>query len=214
MFLAGLRHPSLVVSAAPLGFEICGSPPPLHRETKKLELAFVPPLLRCGFGLGAQHAALLAFLHSLALDFYSFDSAPSWRNHRLDHVVCNVNCQRFADQPECSWASVQVRADVQQALGGDHCLLRSPPRPKLVMDSCALGPSPDPHCFLSSCASACCSRAPALRFQDSVALKELCQARSLTSDTGLRRRLSLDIYRLRALERRQWKAALLDGCQR
>ena len=40
----GLRHPSLVASAAPLG--ICGSPPPLHRETKKLELAFVPPLLR------------------------------------------------------------------------------------------------------------------------------------------------------------------------
>ena len=46
VFLVGLRHPSLVASAAPLGFGICVSPPPLHRETRNLELAFVPPLLR------------------------------------------------------------------------------------------------------------------------------------------------------------------------
>jgi hypothetical protein len=79
------------------------------------------------------------------------------------------------------------------------------------MNSCVLRPAPDPHRFLSSCASACCSRAPALKFQDPAALKELCQARSVTSDPAPRRQLSLDIYRLRALEHQQWKAALLDS---
>eukprot|EP00438_Fugacium_kawagutii_P025508 Skav224845 [mRNA] locus=scaffold3408:398171:400237:+ [translate_table: standard] len=77
------------------------------------------------------------------------------------------------------------------------------------MDGSDTGPALDPHCFLSSCASVCCSRVPPLRFQDSAALKELCHSRSVTSDPGLRRQLSLEIHRLRTAERKQWKAALL-----
>lgn len=79
------------------------------------------------------------------------------------------------------------------------------------MDRSTSGPVPEPHRFLSACASVCCSRVPPLRFQDSAALKALCHSYSVTSEPSLRRQLSLDIHRLRAAERKQWKIALLTA---
>eukprot|EP00438_Fugacium_kawagutii_P029956 Skav226338 [mRNA] locus=scaffold3640:56391:60839:+ [translate_table: standard] len=198
---------------------------------------------------GVRQSALLAFLQSLDLGSWSVDAFPTWKDRRLDHVVCNPwfvrRCQHFAAQHACSWASVQVRADLQAALGSDHGLLchdiltaapvdshrarpshralfaRRPCRMRVrdvsllqqhvygVMDSCASGSCPDPHAFLSSCAAACSSRAPVFGFRDSAALKALCRSRSVTMDPARRCQLSLEIHRLRAHERKQWKAGLM-----
>ncbi len=53
---------------------------------------------------------------------------------------------------------------------------------------------PEPHRFLADCPLRCSSRAAPLRFQDSLALKELCRTRSLCGDAQQRRALSLSIH--------------------
>ena len=79
--------------------------------------------------LGEQdrHVALHALLRGLGLDFFSTDAAPTWRNRRLDHVLCNSFvvrlCRRVGDLETCPWARVDVRRDLQHALSVDHALL-------------------------------------------------------------------------------------------
>ena len=75
----------------------------------------------------------------------------------------------------------------------------------------ACGALPDAHSF-AACASTCCSPLPAStcwRYCDSPPLKELCRSGSLTCDSAERRCLSLQIHRMRAVEKKAWKRSLL-----
>ena len=64
---------------------------------------------------------------------------------------------------------------------------------------------PEPHRFLADCPLRCSSRAAPLRFQDSLALKELCRTRSLSlcGDAQQRRALPLSIHVRRRGEMRR-----------
>ena len=107
VILAGPRHSSLVASAAPLGFGICGSPPPLHRDNKKLELAFVPPLLRLQILSANCWLSFFFVVNAEAVDV--------GRASRIDRFRLNRHVYRFRFAFKAAKAAVE-RAEVDTSV--------------------------------------------------------------------------------------------------
>ena len=106
----------------------------LHADLTRFADSNLPTLLLGDFnqqihlpGVAGDRAALLdAVLQSLGLGYVSQDSVPTWRDRRVDHIVCNhafaCKCLPIGSEA-CRWAEVSVLENLRAALGVDHRLL-------------------------------------------------------------------------------------------